>query len=168
MNISPLDLFSNIDYFAYGAIPAYIYMRKNELLKRVSDIPSYKKYLVMLITLISIFVLPNLEYALQYVGNSTLLGVLFSFIILFTLTKSNYICFKDGYWVSKLGIFTYGLYLYHTIVINLMLRILGDSISQMKTLIIGTTSLLISILISALSYYFFEKKFLKLKKYFNK
>ncbi len=167
-DIEPLDVFSNIDYFAYGAIPAYIYMRKKEVLKSVGDFPLYLKYFVVLIGLICVFVLPNLRYTFQYVGSPTILGIVFSLIILFTLTKSNYICFNDKYLISKLGVFTYGLYLYHTIVINLMLRIVENSDSEMKILIIGVGSLLISIMISILSYYLFEKKILILKKYFNK
>ena len=166
LDLSPLDLFSTIDYFAYGAIPAFVLATNSKVLKKVNDIPLWIKYAIVLITLACIFTLPHLNYTVLTFFSPTLLGILFSSIILFTLTASNRIYIKDDYLISKLGIYTYGLYLYHTIVINLMLQLLKDTTLEMKTLIIGITAFVLTVVISMVSYYLFERKFLMLKRYF--
>ncbi|MEM9685429.1 MAG: acyltransferase [Bacteroidota bacterium] len=162
LNLSSLDLFSTIDYFAYGAIPAFVLATNSKVLKKVNDIPLWIKYAIVLITLTGIFTLPHLNYTVLTFFSPILLGILFSSIILFTLTTSNRIYIKD----DSLGIYTYGLYLYHTIVINLMLQLLKDTTLEMKTLIIGITAFVLTVLISMASYHLFERKFLILKRYF--
>lgn len=167
LDIETLDVFSNIDYFAYGAIPAYIFMRKKELLEKVSAISLNFKYATMALAVIFAFLLPNLEYSLNFLITPLLYGLLFSSTIFFTTTKTNYIYINDNNLISKLGIYTYGLYLYHGIFINLMIKLLKNTNPEIKLLLISVSSLLITIIVSILSYNLFEKKFLDLKKYFN-
>ncbi len=69
-----------------------------------------------------------------------------------------------------MGTYTYGLYLYHTIVINLLLQLnkrFGWELDQVWD-VVGFTALalLLTLGISMASYYFFEKPFIRLKKYF--
>ncbi|MCX7986742.1 MAG: hypothetical protein N2662_07370, partial [Bacteroidales bacterium] len=87
----------------------------------------------------------------------------FSSTLLFTLPPTNRLFISDKKWVSKLGIYTYGLYLFHTIIINLF--------HQVNTLafswpIFTVITLMVTILVSMVSYHIFEKQFLKLKTYF--
>ena len=161
-----LDLFSNIDYFALGAIPAYILLFKSEVLEKIGEIPLKIKYMLAFATIVLIFGIPNLRMDWLSYYTPIIYGVFFSGIILFTLPSLNYICIKDNSLVSKLGIFTYGLYLFHTIVINLLLHTKQMFPFGFNWLTMLLLSLIITILISIASYYLFEKQFLKLKKYF--
>lgn len=99
-------------------------------------------------------------------------GLFFAFVI----AEQNYAAnsfFKMGNLkiVSKLGIYTYGLYLLHPIALYFMeillkgLHLEEDGIAYIAAN--GVIGLILSILISYISYKFYESKFLRLKKYFN-
>ncbi len=162
--ISPIDLFSHLDYFAFGAIPAYILMYKKNIIDSLEVIPSYIKYIFLVVTVAVIFIIPNINSILIEHLSPFILGVLFSTAILFTLGK-NAIHISDDLWFSKLGIYTYGLYLYHTIVILFMIQVF-KYINFYNWYVLVAVSLLMTIIISMISYHLFEKQFLKLKKYF--
>ena len=93
-----------------------------------------------------------------------ILSLLFSVTILFTL-GNNSIHINDNLWFSKLGVYTYALYLYHTIIILLLIQVF-KSLSFSNWYLLAITSLSITIGISIISYHLFEKQFLKLKRYF--
>ncbi|HTN68144.1 MAG TPA: acyltransferase [Dysgonamonadaceae bacterium] len=163
--LSTIDLISNIDYFAFGAIPAYILVCKTEILGRLDKLNRSLKYLAASASLILIFGIPNLETEwLDFVA-PLLFGTFFSLTILWTLPQNNHLKISDKLWISKLGVFTYGLYLFHTIVINLFLNLKISSF-DFNWILILITSLITTILISIVSYHIFEKHFLKLKVYF--
>ena len=94
-----------------------------------------------------------------------ILGLLFSVTILFTL-GNNSIHINNNLWFSKLGIYTYGLYLYHTIIILLLIQVF-KYLSFSNWYLLGITSLIMTIGISIISYHLFEKQFLKLKRHFH-
>lgn len=163
--IMSADLFTNIDYFAFGAIPAYILIFKTDILKKAEEISLPLKYFVIIITILLVFGIPNLKIEWINYISPTLYGICFSAIIFFTLLQKNGLKIKDSLWISKLGIYTYGLYLFHTILINFFIH------TEIATLdyswqIILILSLITTIIISFLSYHIFEKQFLKLKTYF--
>lgn len=163
--LATADLFTNIDYFAFGAIPAYILVSRNELLHKVEKLSLSIKYLIALTTVILIFAIPNFKLEWLHLLAPTFYGTFFSLTIIFTLTQKNYLKIKDNFWISKLGLFTYGLYLFHTIVINFFLQISSITFYNNWQLLL-VVSLMTTILISMLSYHIFEKQFLKLKTYF--
>ncbi len=162
--ISHIDILSNIDYFAYGAIPAYILMFKENYMSYVEKIPVYLKYCFLVFTASVVFILPNLTSKLLGLISPSILGVLFSLTILFTLGK-NSIHINNNHWFSKLGVYTYGLYLYHSIIILLLIHVY-NYLSFLNWYVFVISSLLITILVSVISYHLFEKQFLKLKKHF--
>lgn len=163
--IASLDVFSNIDYFAFGAIPAYLLLQKPEKLNMLENWPSLTKYLWGLASLFLIFYIPSISAGWFELISPALLGIAFSVLISFTLISVNGLKISDKYWVSSLGVFTYGLYLVHTIVINFLGHI-SISGASMAWPVLGGISLVLTILISMLSYHLFEKQFLKLKVYF--
>lgn len=165
-SIESLDLFSNIDYFAFGAIPTFILLKRNDLLKKLERLDIKLKYLLCGLTIATVFLLPNLNYQIIYFLSPAILGLLFCLVIAFTLPSINYVCIGDKRIVSKLGKYTYGLYLIHTVVINLVMNVQGIFPFKMDWILVSLISLLLTILISILSYHLFEKQFLKLKKYF--
>lgn len=167
LELNTADLFTNIDYFAFGAIPAYILVFKSEILIKMEKLPQSFKYLTAGASVLFIFGIPNVNFEWIYFFSPALFGTFFSLTILFTLPQRNYLKISDSLWFSKLGIFTYGLYLFHTIIINLFLQ-LQNVTSAYNWYLLAFTSLIITILISILSYHFFEKQFLKFKvKFYN-
>ncbi|MBQ0148253.1 MAG: acyltransferase family protein [Flavobacteriaceae bacterium] len=63
--------------------------------------------------------------------------------------------------INRLGKYTYGMYLFHTIWINLFNKFTN------QYLLIALFAFVATILSSILSYHIFEKQFLKLKKYYR-
>lgn len=164
--INSIDVFSNIDYFAFGAIPAYLLIYKPETLRKIEALPLSIKYFFVVCVVAIIFVFPNSDSTwLNYISH-LIFGSSFTVIIVFTLCEKNSIRIKDGYWVSKLGILTYGLYLFHTIIIMLFARTIHLFPFQVNIMLFSITTFLCTVLVGYLSYQLYEKQFLKLKKHF--
>lgn len=164
--IASLDLFSNIDYFAFGAIPAYMLLFKDSYMQKVGNIPLTFKYALVFVATVLVFVLPNFHLGWLEIVTPILFSILFATIILFTLPASNYIIISDRYLISKLGVFTYGLYLFHTIIISLAIQINKMLLFKVNSLLLALAALILTITVSILSYHLFEKQFLKLKRFF--
>ena len=162
--IRHLDILTHLDYFAFGAIPAYFLMHKKDYIDYVEKIPIQLKYIFLSSTIAIIFILPNSKFVLMEYFSPFILGLLFSTTILFTLVN-NSIHINDNFWFSKLGIYTYGSYLYHNIIILLLVQVFKN-LSFYNWYVLGLSSLIITIAISVTSYNLFEKQFLKLKRYF--
>ncbi len=162
--ISHIDIFSHLDYFAFGAIPAYILMQRENFINYLEKIPRYFKYIFLILTIAIVFIIPNIKFVFIEFLSPFILGLLFSVSILFTL-GNNSIHINDNLWISKLGIYTYGLYLYHTIILLFLIQVF-KYLTFSNWYLLGVTSLIMTIGISIISYHLFEKKFLKLKKYF--
>ena len=165
--ILSIDIFSNIDYFAFGAIPAYLLATKNNILHLINNISLKTKYSIIPIILVCVIIFPLFNESILRFFTPTIYGFLFSTLILFTISSRNFIFINDKYVISKLGIYTYGLYLYHTIFINLFIQLFKNSAIEMKNVLIAISSLIVTIVISILSYHLFEKRFLNWKRYFN-
>lgn len=162
--IGHIDILSHLDYFAFGAIPAYILMYKKEYLNCLEKIPICLKYIFLTLTVAIVFILPSVNLVSIGYLSPFILGLLFSMTILFTLGK-NSIHINEDLLFSKLGVYTYGLYLYHTIVILLFIQMF-KYISFSNWYALGISSLFMTIAVSIISYHLFEKQFLKLKRYF--
>lgn len=100
-------------------------------------------------------------------------ALLFAFIIASQSMISNPSVLELGNirFVNKLGKYTYGIYLLHPIALEIMhiagrkFHIVFDSF--LPVFIFGICSLILTLFISWLSYTYFEKKFLNLKKLFG-
>lgn len=93
-----------------------------------------------------------------------IISFLFSFIIVEqNLSKNSLLKIKNLNFISKLGIYTYGLYCYHNIAITIVKHLFNSFYIWNQFLYQTTLALTISIVISMLSYHFFEIWFLKLK-----
>lgn len=174
LEIPSLDLFTNIDLFAYGAIPAYLLIKNAIMLQeRIKAISiTYKRLFAMAVIAIVIICSQYTKDAYTFTWMAALLGLLFAGLILFTLPKATRFSISDKNIISRLGVFTYGLYMYHTLVINLLLQLFpktGLALDEPPGAVVFIIlSLLLSILCSIASYHLFEKQFLKLKKLFRK
>ena len=164
-NISTADIFSNIDYFTIGAIPAYLFIEHKQKLNQFLSSIIHLKYLLVIFTLITIFCFPLINSKQLQIFSPTLFACLFSAVILSTLGVKNQLQINN-YYICKLGVYTYSLYLFHTIFINLFFQILKNQNFPFKTGILFVCSLASTILFSFVSYHLFEKQFLKLKQFF--
>lgn len=159
--INTLDLFTNIHYFAFGAIPAYLFVFKKNIIEKLSLIPAVYKYLYAVSIIGVIVIVSNTNLIPDLKVSSLLFSVLFSGLILFTLGEKNVFKISDKSILAKLGKYTYGLYLIHTICISLFIKI--GSKYDMNWIVITLLSFVSTVIFSALSYHLFEKQFLKLK-----
>lgn len=172
--IPALDILTNIDLFAYGAIPAYLLAKQKDGLeqKLLSINIGYKRWYAMLVIGAVVVFSQYTKDAHGFIWMTAVLGALFAILILFTLPQHTRFRIGDKNMLSKLGIYTYGLYMYHTLVINLLLQVfprIGWDIDQpLWAIVLVIVSLVATVLISMASYLLFETQFLKLKKFFRK
>jgi peptidoglycan/LPS O-acetylase OafA/YrhL len=160
-NLDTLDLFTNIHYFAFGAIPAYIFVFKKDIIKKWEQIPAVFKYVYAVTVLAVIVLIANVNVISDLKVSSLLFSILFSVLILFTLGDKNVFKISDKSILAKLGKYTYGLYLFHTIFMMLFVKI--GSQFELNWIVIIILSFISSVIASVLSYHLFEKQFLKLK-----
>jgi peptidoglycan/LPS O-acetylase OafA/YrhL len=171
-HLSTIDIFTNIDLFAYGAIPAYLLLYKRDWLDRkIANISVRWKQVFVVVLLIVVFLASQNANDDASVFLSCLLGALFSLLIIFTLPLRNSLKIKDKNVLTRLGLYTYGFYLYHTLVLNLFKQLfakMGWGLDEVKYIVLyAVTSFVLTMGISMLSYHLFEKHFLKLKRYFR-
>lgn len=165
-NMQDIDVFSNLDYFAYGAIPAYIILYKKSFIYKLEEISIWIKYLILSITLCSVFYIPNITNTYVKHLSPVFFGILFTITIISTLGHKNNIHINNKYWLSKLGKYTYSLYLVHTIIILIFEKTITKYNIKIDWCLFTLSSLSITILCSVLIYHLFEKHFLKFKHHF--
>lgn len=160
LDISYLDINTNVLYFSFGGIVAYLLTYKQEVIDKLSKISIIFKIIISSIFILLYFSLPHLQID-NIVLQPLIVGSVTAILIAFTLCSVNYLKISDKNIFSKLGKFTYGMYLFHTIWINLIVKFISDFT------MIFVLSLFTTAMSSILSYYLFENQFLKLKKYFK-
>lgn len=143
----------NIDCMAIGGIAAYIYFKGYNNVLYVLFRKDFQ-YIVLISTLILLLLGVKMPYPI-YAG-------LFAIIILNAAINPRNIFHLENGVFNFLGRISYGLYMYHVIAIVLVLKLLKDTefYNGFTVLII---SLLITVLGSSISYYYFERRFIKLK-----
>ncbi len=167
-----LDVFTNIDYFAYGAIPAILLIQCKERTELfVNTISPLAKNVTIIFSVLSVIVLPNLNMPFKVLIEPTILGLIYLLIISAVVFEKNLFTIPQKNILSRLGIYTYGFYLTHTIVINLFLKIFYKKNlpieSGLVALLFVAVSLGGTIIAGVCSYYVIEKPFLRLKKRFS-
>lgn len=160
LDISDLDINTNVLYFSFGGIVAYLLAYRKEVVDKLSTISVVLKIIISFIFILLYFLLPHLQID-DVVLKPLIVGSITAVLIAFTLCKVNYLKISDKNIFSMLGKYTYGMYLFHTIWINLIMKFISDFI------MIFILSLFATIVSSLLSYYLFENQFLKFKKYFK-
>lgn len=163
---------SVISDMAVGGLCAYLMIKSEKFKERISNIP-HALIVLIYIAGITLFVFRS------YVFNSPLLEsqhrLVFSLFFVFIVLEQNFCLnsiFKVGRLktISKLGIYTYGLYLIHPIALTLLIgagKALKIEDTFARKMSIGVIGFFLSIAMSIFSYHFFEEKFLKLKKRFT-
>jgi peptidoglycan/LPS O-acetylase OafA/YrhL len=169
------DLFTNIDLFAYGALPAYFLLKDGQRLEERINSVSLRWKQIFVVFLLSAVVISS-QYAKDegaLILITSFLGLLFSILIAFILPTNTRFRIRDENIFSRLGIYTYGLYLFHSLAINLVKQLASKFHWEydghiIPSIVFVLICLLVTIICSYLSYHLFEKQFLKLKQFFRR
>lgn len=155
-------MFFKINCMATGGLMAWLYFNKRH---SILNFLYSKKVQLMVLTLT--FGGWLFGFHLKYF-NDEYYSFLFAILILNTATNEKTIISFNNKILNYLGKISYGIYVYHWIIIYLIL----DLIMNVKenfwlfNILLYVFSLIISILISHISYFYFEIWFLKLKEKF--
>jgi len=169
---------SSISDLASGAVIAYLAFQKG-VIEWIEKMP--KRGIVLVYFLLFILVplrFYSWKFGVYYNHVSSILPVIFSGLFVFIILEQNFAnnsFFKIKNWklISSFGKYTYGMYCYHMIVFFVVLCIFhftGIDLQQMSKyvfLFIVLISFFSTLLLSELSYHYFESFFLKLKNRFS-
>ena len=147
---------------ALGGLFSYIYyLNKSIILKFLYS------YIVQLASFILGLGLWILGFHLSYF-NDEFYAILFSIIILNLSTNTNSLLKLDNKIINFLGKISYGMYIYHWIIIYITIDLLNKFELDIVyyNILLYSITFLVTILISFLSYKYFESYFLKLKSKF--
>lgn len=170
-SIFQMDLFTNLDYFAIGGILGYfVVVNYNYLSSRILSIPTKTRIayiiLVLLVVVFQNIILPYNPNSLFFIFRPTIIAVLFTLLLAVFIAKNSAIAIKNKT-LNYLGSISYGLYVYHILIIHLYYNYcLNNNIKIDSILSISLTFVITlgaSILLSILSYRYFEKPFLNMR-----
>ncbi|MFN4147576.1 MAG: acyltransferase family protein [Runella sp.] len=148
-----------------GGCAMLVYYRKEAVLKYLF-LPQVQVlvYMVLLICLATGFHVPsfNLEFY----------GLFFGFFILNLSSNPRSLVNLEYRWISYLGKISYGIYIYQTAMIvasvHLIHQCVGEGLSHWAfNLLLYPLAILLTVSVSAISYSYFEKPFLRLKERFS-
>lgn len=158
--------FSRFECMIIGAICAYLLHRKKiQILKLL-----YTKYVqIICYVTICIFLITGLKIP---VINHIVYSILYGVIILNISTNPDSIFQLENKVLNYLGKISFGLYMYHElsirISINLIKKFPMNFLGVLPEVILYVFSLIFTISIASMSYFFLEKPFLRLKTRFSK
>lgn len=149
------------EFMAIGAIGGYLY---NYYAKEITIITK-SKY-TYFITIASIFCLLFFSIISIYL-QSILLSVFFLFLIITTINDDNKTVFRNEY-LSYVGTISYGVYMYHPFILFLVFPFINEYFPAKDGVLIYNVMVYLfvfglTILLSHLSYKYFELAFIKIK-----
>lgn len=167
--LSEFNILQQVEYFydfpmfdslAIGGLFAYLVISKNKIIDYIFKVKFqvllYATTLLLISFGIKIAVINNLVYSL-----------LFAAIIVNLAVNKNTILNLENTTLNYFGKISYGIYMFHSIAIILVLKTLGKL--EINNLVIEyILSIIITLILSAISYEFFEKYFIKLKVRYSK
>jgi peptidoglycan/LPS O-acetylase OafA/YrhL len=157
--------FLRIDSMAIGGIMAYLlFKKKTSFLNFI-----YQKWFQWLVLILLLYGL-LFNVTLTYFHNQVY-SVFFAILILNLASNPNPIISLEHRVFKYLGKISYGLYIYNPLAIVLSINlcnILFGAETLVYNVILFIASVLLTVILSSVSYHFFEEKFLALKPKFSK
>jgi peptidoglycan/LPS O-acetylase OafA/YrhL len=170
------EILTNLDYFATGGLLGYFVVKDYQKTSNlIQSIPNWVK--VIVITLVVLFVIfqshvypyhhPSISNAIR----PTFIAIIFTSLLAVFIPKDSSIRFSNKNPLTYLGKISYGLYVYHVFVIVGLNKVFGylnlEIDNWLNLSLYLLISMGISILISSLSYHYFEQPFLNLREKFT-
>lgn len=153
---------------ALGGLLAYYIIFSKQFHNFITDMPRLSIAFLYLLALIIFLFRHQLFIGPLVVVERLIIAIVFGLIIL-EQNFSAHSLFKMSSFkkVSNLGIYTYGLYCLHVIALTFMEQLFRKVGFNMENpiilLVAGLLALVVCIILALISYYYFEKRFLKLK-----
>jgi peptidoglycan/LPS O-acetylase OafA/YrhL len=149
----------NFESMFIGSIGAILYFKKNEFFLKIST----NRYLQIICWIILLLVAINKFRTFSIIDN-TIISIVSICIIIAQITKLNRIVNLENTLFSFLGKISFGIYIYHPIIIFILSKYIGKIANTIYSYIfVYSLILLITITVAYLSYNYIEKPFLKLK-----
>lgn len=163
---SIIELFLNVTRFhcmLIGAIGAILYYRKHQIVNKI-----FVNKILQLIGWVILFLVAINQFHIASVIDNEIISVVSVVIIIGQIEIENRIVNLDSFLFDYLGKISYGIYVVHPLLILLLSKIIGKMVMPffLKYLLVFGLILLLTVLVSHLSYTYFEKYFLNLKKKF--
>ena len=148
-----------IDCMAIGGIFATLLYQNGILVNIIRKILFKKivQWVVLILTIYLVYI--NFKLKDFY---CEIYAILFGVLIINFAANPNRIFSMENKILNYLGKVSYGLYIYHYILIIIVLRFC-DNLNIMNNFIYYTSSIMLTILVASLSYNFFEKRFIDMK-----
>jgi peptidoglycan/LPS O-acetylase OafA/YrhL len=169
-----IDVISKLDYFCAGGIAGFMIATRTEATNRfVQRLPVVIRYGWTIMAILFFF---TWQFYARGRVNSLYMPIisatLFAGLLLLVATSATFVHFSEKNIFSKLGTISYGMYVFHTVVIVVLLATfrkagihLWDGGNYFLFII---AAFLLTVLISQLSWHYFESYFLRLKKKYAK
>ncbi len=146
-----------------GAGGAILYYRGNQLFEKISThlLTQALCWIVMLLIILN-------KFHVASILDSEIVSVVTTLIIISQITRKNYIVSLDNRFSDFLGKISYGLYIIHPLLIFFLGKAIGGLNLEpiLKLPLVYGSVLGLTILLSYVSYTYFEKPFLKIKNRF--
>ncbi|MGH2553506.1 MAG: acyltransferase family protein [Chitinophagaceae bacterium] len=164
-----LDI-TRFDCMAIGALGAILFFEKRKFFLRICFSYATQTIAWVLLGLIAFKLVPFYSFFIHEV-----ISVLIVFVIINVSSNPKSIIKLNNIVFDFLGKVSYGIYVFHPLVIFFLAKLMTKMTSAlngfsllMQPAFIFIISLLVTIFVAAVSYYFFEKRFLLLKRRYSK
>ena len=152
----------SLNSMATGAIFACILFQKNNITKILYSISLQLINIILIIFLLFFKILPFLAFVDQ------IYAFLFGILIINLAGNKKTIINLENKWLNYLGKISFGIYVFHLIMIDLTYYLATFIDYKINNHLLLIFSLTLTIILSSISYTFFEKPFIVLKnKYFS-
>jgi peptidoglycan/LPS O-acetylase OafA/YrhL len=153
--VSAFFMMPGIDCIAIGGFFAYMLYRRNPLLEKCYSKPfQYVLYAVTIGLILGGVVFP--------LFNNQVYAVLFGLIVLNLSANPASVITLENKKLNYLGSISYGIYMYHVLVIVIVLKTF-TFIGISNTLLVNATVILLTVGAAGLSYKFLEERFIRIK-----
>lgn len=149
---------ANFDFFAFGMLGAYLFVRREQWLERISNLPMQIGLTILWILFVYFY---DLEFGStwSYVFMPTLFGLITTMTMLAFLLNERTWLARVSTWSPMLFIaqISFSIYVWHTMIVEKMELLPISNLTKFGLTIIGTLAL------SVITYYLVEAPFLRTK-----